>query len=212
MKTYEELIKKTEQVRTNELPESNTHDLIGEIFTGIVELQKQTSKENDNTFKEKVDKNNITGDFGSSVDKIIHQKVFTEQTKGRVLGIVDIADIDTLNNLDSLGHYHVYRGKRPIHELIVSSDNMSHTIIQFMFSNFSGNVGNLSTHQDNIATIVYRIYNLNRADMTDIPRGTWGAWRQYGQNFEVLSETEYENLKRKDSEMFYYTFKEEEEA
>lgn len=337
MKTYEELIEKAEQVRTNELPESNTHDLIGEIFTGIVESQKQTSKENDNTFKEKVDKNNITGDFGSSVDKVIHQKAFTEQTQGRVLGkvdikdldslnstsdlgfyhvfkdnlpvgemivtgdnmqrtiiqvvvgnymvddgtlnahtdnkativyriynlnatnlndisrktwgkwhylqesflksehgasvtdtvtqkffteqtkdrvigIVDFADIDMLNNLKSLGHYHVYSGKKPMHELIVTSDSMYHTIIQFMFSNYTVEDGELNEHRDNIATIVYRIYNLSRDGMAEIPRGTWSKWRQYGQNFEVLSETEYENLKSKNSEMFYYTYEEEEEV
>lgn len=130
----------------------------------------------------------------------------------RLLGIVDLANIDTLNNLKSLGHYHVYSGKKPMHELIVTSDNMYHTIIQYMFSNYTVKDGELSAHQDNIATIVYRVYNINAPGMTEIPRGTWSKWRQYGQNFEVLSETEYENLKRKDSEMFYYTYEEEEEV
>lgn len=345
MKTYDELIEKSEQVRTNELPESNTHVLIGELFTEIVELQKQISKDNDNTFKEKIDKNNITGDFGSSVDKIIHQKAFTDHTQGRVLGKVDIKDLDSLNTLSDLGFYHVFKNNSTIGEMIVTGDNMQHTIIQVLIGNYTVDDGTLNAHVDDKATIVYRIYNLSAPNLNDISRktwgkwhylqksflksefgasvtdtvtqkffteqtqnrvlgkveighvfninavldsyskdsdvgyyiihdtnkvtwglleitsnqgggfiqqciksnisinykgdimgqtlqefsiikrvynrnseqtedpapGKWGKWRQYGQNFEVLSETEYENLKRKDSEMFYYTYEEEEE-
>lgn len=151
----------------------------------------------------------LKSEFGASVTDAVTQKFFTEQTQNRTLGIVDLADIDTLNNLKSLGHYHVYSGKKPMHELIVTSDSMYHTIIQFMFSNYTAGNGELNEHRDNIATIVYRIYNLSRDGMTEIPLGTWSKWRQYGQNFEVLSETEYASLKKWDSEMFYYTFEDE---
>lgn len=149
----------------------------------------------------------LKSEFGASVTDAVTQKFFTEQTKDRVLGIVDLANIDTLNNLKSLGYYHVYSGKKPMHELIVASDSMHHTIIQYMFSNYTAENGELNTHQDSIATIIYRIYNLNAPN--EETRHTWSKWRQYGQNFEVLSETEYAGLKKWDSEMFYYTFEDE---
>lgn len=42
MATYEELIQSAEQIRTNELPESNTHQLVGQ------HLKNQTEYLNEN--------------------------------------------------------------------------------------------------------------------------------------------------------------------
>lgn len=153
----------------------------------------------------------LKSELGDSLTDTVTQKFFTDQAEKHFVQIVDFTDIDALNNLKSLGHYHVYSGKKPMHELIVTSDSMYHTIIQFMFSNYTVKDGNLNAHQDNIATIVYRVYNLDAPMLSDIPRGTWGEWKKYGQNYEVLSEIEFDNLEAKNSEVFYYTFEDEEE-
>lgn len=97
------------------------------------------------------------------------------------VGKVDISGIDELNSFKSLGVYDVFDKNRPVAEMIVSSDRMQHTIIQFMFSNYTVDDGTLNAHVDSIATIVYRIYNLNAPDLPGIPQNTWGPW-QYSQS------------------------------
>lgn len=59
MKTYEELEEKAEEIRTNELPESNTHSMVGEHLLDVIDKMKSVDKQQKDNIDKKVDKTNL---------------------------------------------------------------------------------------------------------------------------------------------------------
>lgn len=149
----------------------------------------------------------VVSSFGNRADAVICQDFFTKQVERRVVGIIDVSKLSTLNSSESIGLYHVLNDGHPFAELIVSSDILGHTVVQFLLGNYIQNKDGIMFAKDGEISIMSRIYNIS-AELS-IPCGTWGEWKRYGQKYEFLSEEQYEALKQKDKEVFYYTYEEE---
>lgn len=145
--------------------------------------------------------------FGNHIDAVICQDFFTKQVKGRVIKSIDISQLDTLTSTEAVGLYHVFKDENLFAELIVSSDLLGHTILQYLLGGYIANEEGGLSAKDGEVSIMSRIYNIS-ANLS-IPRGTWGRWKRYGQKYELLSEAEYETLPLLDKETFYYTYEEE---
>lgn len=63
--------------------------------------------------------------------------------------------------------------------MLVTADDMGHVIHQFIFSDYTVMDGEIGSHQDGTPSIVVRTYNANSPTIKDIPKGSWGKWKNY---------------------------------
>lgn len=98
MATYEELMQSAEQIRTNELPESNTHELVGQHLKNQVEY----SKNENNGLKTLIDNNKkeVDGKLAELGEKIPNTNFITCSTLNSVANkTVNILDFKLSNRV-----------------------------------------------------------------------------------------------------------------
>lgn len=160
----------------------------------------------------------LKSEFGASVTDAITQKFFTDAVQNVVSGRIDIGNgmsvLDEYNSPAKCGWYVLMRMDRPAYHLLVTSDDMSHVITQFLYGNSVINEnGEIKAHQDYSTTILTRTYNINAPILPDIPARTWGKWRyEYESHMVDLPESEYVKLRdagKVDKNVYYFTYEDE---
>ena len=102
-------------------------------------------------------------------------------------GQIDISQgfsiLDTYNTPLYSGCYILIRDGIPAYYLLVTSDDMHHVVIQYLYGNSVIDDGKITAHMDSKVTILTRIYNFNASGNINIPSKTWGKWKYYQENF-----------------------------
>lgn len=157
----------------------------------------------------------LKSEFGASVTDAITQKFFTDNVQNVVSGRIDIGNgmsvLDEYNSPEKCGWYVLMRMDKPAYHLLVTSDDMSHVITQFLYGNSVINEdGEIKAHQDYSTTILTRTYNIYAPMLPDIPARTWGKWRYEYESYMVdLPESEYVKLRdagKVDKNIYYFTY------
>lgn len=132
--------------------------------------------------------------------------------------LIDISDgfsqLDKYNSIADCGIYLLTAQKRPAYLMMVTSDNSSHVVTQFLYGNSIVDTnGAISGHADGKSTILTRTYNFSAPNLPDIPLGSWGKWKYEHGNYMVdLPESEYERLRdagKLDNDVYYFTYEDE---
>lgn len=77
MATYEELIEEAKKIKENELPESNTHTLVGYQLVQMVKKSQEESEESDKRLKELESMNVfLSQDEYDRLQNIDHDKIY----------------------------------------------------------------------------------------------------------------------------------------
>lgn len=157
----------------------------------------------------------LKSEFGASVTDAVTQKFFTDAVQNVVSGRIDIGNgmsvLDEYNSPEKCGWYVLMRMDKPAYHLLVTSDDMSHVITQFLYGNSVINEdGEIKAHQDYSTTILTRTYNIYAPMLPDIPARTWGKWRYEYESYMVdLPESEYVKLRdagKVDKNIYYFTY------
>lgn len=160
----------------------------------------------------------LKSEFGASITDAITQKFFSDKVQNVVSGRIDIGNgmsvLDEYNSPEKCGWYVLMRMDKPAYHLLVTSDDMSHVITQFLYGNSVINEdGEIKAHQDYSTTILTRTYNIYAPMLPDIPARTWGKWRYEYESYMVdLPESEYVKLRdagKVDKNIYYFTYEDE---
>lgn len=157
----------------------------------------------------------LKSEFGDSKEYGISQKCFTDNVQNVSAGKINIDEgmsvLDEYNSPEKCGWYVLMRMDKPAYHLLVTSDDMSHVITQFLYGNSVINEdGEIKAHQDYSTTILTRTYNIYAPMLPDIPARTWGKWRYEYESYMVdLPESEYVKLRdagKVDKNIYYFTY------
>lgn len=136
---------------------------------------------------------NIEDELGDHYDSVISQGGLTTILKYIISNgshvdisngwnILDEQGENWESALESVGLYILMDGDTPIYHMLVTSDNTSHSITQWIFGNLliedDGQIR--GTHNDEAARIIFRSINWNES-IPSTDRGIWTKW-QYLQN------------------------------
>lgn len=207
---YSELLANAERIRVNEQPESNTHNLVGELFYDIIDLLRNVDKEHLKELKDRIEKKYIVGAFGDSSESIVNQEFFTKQVQNRVLGQIELNELDSLKSMELIGIYKVFQDNAPVAFLMVTGDSQGNTITQYLFGNYTvSSNGSLVQSEKGFPVLFLRVYNIKSTTLKEVSRTKWGRWINFKDSFlKVLSEDAYEAMQNRDDSIFYFTYEE----
>lgn len=131
----------------------------------------------------------VANSFGESGNDAISQRFFTEKVKNVSNGSIDITNgysvLDDYNTPEKTGIYVLLKSNSPAYQMIVTSDDMSHVVTQWIFGNLILNNGTIIGHSDYLHTVIVRTYNIS-GGIPDLDKGTWSKWE-----YLINSQTKY---------------------
>lgn len=118
------------------------------------------------------------------VDDLGTEAPYTSIAKGVIDLNFSYDTLDQYNSIDKKGWYALSHNDSGILKddggfMLVTADDMGHVIHQFIFSDYTVMDGEIGSHQDGTPSIVVRTYNVNSPTIKDIPKGSWGKWKNY---------------------------------
>lgn len=138
---------------------------------------------------------NIEDELGERYESVISQGGLTDILKGIISNgtHIDISDgwnvldeqgKDEVTALQSVGLYVLMNGSHPIYHMLVTSDNITHGITQWIFGNlFIENDGQIrGAHNDEAARILFRSIHWSDS-VPSANRGTWTKWQYLQDGF-----------------------------
>lgn len=134
---------------------------------------------------------NIFNELGDNENSVISQKGITEVLK-HIVGNnnkieVGYTNFDVLDNVTNAGFYVLTSNDYPAYHMLVTWDNMTHCLNQWIFGNLIITNGVINAHTDGIFNILCRTYSLTTpskpgSDNVEVTYGAWNRWR-YLQSF-----------------------------
>lgn len=146
----------------------------------------------------------ITQEKGQSTSSVMSQKAVTNYIDRIAMGSIELGNsldysvLDSYNSYAKVGWYKLngmnvtFTGGVPSGGLmLVTGDDTSHVIHQFIFADYNILDGKIQGHSDNRPSIIVRTYNL-MGTIAGTEKGEWTPWRRYEDTFEFESPYSYQ--------------------
>ncbi len=201
-KSYEELLSSAEKIMENELPESNTHVLVGTHMKDVVERMQDDDTQGGKKFTELEKK--LKGDKASVNNGFDYPFVFLGNFVDYAGLVVELNKLHSTDNTSqTVGNFRVTMNGNLLYVTNYVRSWADEDFIQYI-------EGTIKLRNDGTLNVSTEVARYSRR----YTEGVWSAWQvDIGQYISqdqmvVMTQAEYDSLSFKDENKFYFIIEE----